>query len=89
MAIERCKSCGTFVPAHYTTRGLCDECKWNTWIPPGYQKREEYEMDVIWGHVNATQRPPLGVEFLDRRGPLLSELLPMCKCAPIVKRRYL
>ena len=44
--------------------------------------RERYAMDIVWAHLNATLRPPLGVEFLDNPGPALSLNLPMCKRKP-------
>ena len=28
----QCKRCGAKIPAYYASRGLCDDCKWNTWI---------------------------------------------------------
>jgi len=64
------------------TRGYCDGCKWDTWIPPGFGVREEYRRDPAWGHLNATRRPPLGVEFLDRAIAPLTDMLAMCKRRP-------
>jgi len=80
--MDRCIKCGAPVPAYYVSQGFCDDCKWDTWIPRGHEVREGYAMDVVWGHLNATRRPPLGVEFLDRAGPALSVRLPMCERKP-------
>lgn len=60
-----CSNCGEAVAPYYATRGLCDSCKWDTWIPQGYQKRERYRLEPAFGHANRTCRPLLGVEFLD------------------------
>ena len=79
-----CTRCQAVAPAYYITRGLCDDCKWNTWIPDGYTDREEYELVPEWDHLNATRRPPLGAEFLDRRHMTISQVLPMCVRKPKV-----
>ncbi len=71
----RCTKCGQVVPEYYLTRGLCDDCKWDTWIPRGYQDRENYEHDAAWGHDNATRRPALGVRFLDHHLPPVGMVL--------------
>jgi hypothetical protein len=47
----------------YRAHDICMECFIYSHIPPGYIRRERY----IGG--NATVRPPLGVEWLDGRGP--------------------
>ena len=78
----RCKRCGETIPAYYCSRGLCDDCKWDTWIPPGHQRREEYKFDPAWGHANATRRPRLGTDFLDHRQLMPSDVLPMCLHRP-------
>ena len=85
MAAEKCRVCGATVPSYYLTQGLCDACKWNTWIPPCYQIKEEYKLDAVWGHANATTHPPLGAEFLDRKIPRLCVMLPMCRYKPIIR----
>ena len=82
----KCKVCGATVPAYYRTQAMCDDCKWDTWIPPGYQANEAYMPDPVWDHWNATRRPALGVEFLDRSGPALSLRLPMCSFKPRGRR---
>ena len=82
MSVERCTACGAEVPAYYLSAGLCDSCKWDTWIPRGHEAREEYVYSEVWGHSNATVAPPTGVEFLDRKPKALNELLPMCRRNP-------
>ena len=83
MTLKPCACCHSPVPAYYLTiQGLCDDCKWVTWIPKGYARRECYENDPLWGHENATRRPPTGVEFLDRRRKLVSDAVPMCRRKP-------
>ena len=83
MTLQLCVGCHTPVPRYYLTiQGICEDCKWMTWIPRGYAKRERYKPDPLWGHPNATRRPPLGVEFLDRRRRLVSDVPPMCRRAP-------
>jgi len=82
MAIHICSACGTAVPAYYLSRGLCDDCKWDTWIPRGYAAREKYAYSETWRHYNATRRPSLGVDFLDRKPFALNDLLPMCGRKP-------
>jgi hypothetical protein len=60
-----CQQCGDAVASYYITQGLCDGCKWDTWIPGGYEKKERYLFDPAAGHFNRTCRPALGVQFLD------------------------
>ena len=69
--LKQCGNCGMTMPAYYATQGLCDDCKWDTWVPHDYQVREAYRPDMVWGHLNATRHPRLGVEFLDQRMPWL------------------
>ncbi len=83
MTLQPCVCCHTPTPAYYLTiQGLCDDCKWMTWIPQGYARREAYKLDPVWGHANATRRPPMGVAFLDRRSVLVRDALPMCRRRP-------
>ena len=43
--------------------GRCIGCHWDQFIPPGYEKREDY---LRWGSIlRATRRPSLGIWFLD------------------------
>ena len=79
--MAKCTQCGNSVPAYYISGGLCDGCKWDTWIPPGYQKKEKCEMDPGWGHANATRRPLLGVEFLDHHNHVW-ETIAACRRKP-------
>ena len=67
MTKKLCTRCGQPAPAHHLCQGLCDGCKWDTWIPAGYEKAEKYVPHEVWDHPNATCRPALGVEFLDGR----------------------
>ena len=80
--MNNCRNCGRLVPLYYLSQGFCDDCKWDTWIPTGHEAREMYEMDLVWGHLNATRRAPLGVKFLDSLGPALSLQLPICRHKP-------
>ncbi len=82
MSEQACVKCGQVVPAYYLSQGYCDCCKWDTWIPAGFDRREQYAVSKIWGHVNATKRPALGVSFLDDRRLAAGELLAMCKNVP-------
>ncbi|NLF30823.1 MAG: hypothetical protein GX591_08045 [Planctomycetes bacterium] len=83
MTLQRCICCHTPVPRYYLTIvGLCDDCKWTTWIPRGYARRERYSLDPFSGHPNATHRPPLGAEFLDRRRRRVSDRAPLCGRMP-------
>ena len=82
MTLQPCARCKTPTPAYYLTQGLCDDCKWLTWIPEGYADREAYEHDPVWGHENATLRPPMGVDFLDQRARMVSDVMPMCRKTP-------
>jgi len=61
---------------------VCDACKWDGYIPGDYGIRERYRFDPIWGHENATQRPPLGMPFLDERRLLLQEMVAMANRKP-------
>ncbi|MFW6145723.1 MAG: hypothetical protein ACOC7R_00150 [Planctomycetota bacterium] len=86
MTLHLCAGCHRPTPAYYLTiQGLCDDCKWMTWIPRGYVRREAYKLDPVWGHLNATRRPPMGVGFLDQRARLVSDVLPMCARRPNVQ----
>jgi hypothetical protein len=71
--MAECRTCGHDEPAITMVAGLCDGCRLDTWIPPGYQKREKYVFIEAYGYSNATCRPKLGVEFLDHPHPLLAE----------------
>lgn len=65
MELVICRQCGQAVAPYYVSQGLCDSCKWDTWIPEGYEKRERYLYDPAAGHLNRTIRPSLGISFLD------------------------
>jgi hypothetical protein len=65
MEMVICRHCGQPVAPYYVSQGLCDDCKWDTWIPEGYEKKERYLYDPAAGHCNRTVRPLLGVPFLD------------------------
>ena len=65
MELVICRQCGQPVPLYYVSQGLCDGCKWDTWIPERYEKKERYLYDPGADHLNRTVRPPLGVPFLD------------------------
>ena len=77
-----CRKCGDVVPAYYTVGRLCYCCHLDSYIPSGYQKAEQYRRDPIWGHMNATKRPSLGVPFLDESGPRMELLLLMSRRQP-------
>lgn len=62
-------------PLYVGPGGLCYGCWLDTYIPFGHEGREKYEYDSVWGHLNATCRPPLGVEFLDAKGSKVCEIL--------------
>ncbi len=64
-----CRKCGDVVPAYYLVGRVCYSCHLDGYIPAGYQKAEQYRWDPVWGHLNATKRPFLGVSFLDESGP--------------------
>ena len=76
---EVCKKCGGTYPTQYMSRGYCDGCKWDTWIPRNYEKREMYQYDESFGQVNATMRPRLGVQFLDHSPPRLADVVQWIK----------
>ena len=82
MNVHGCANCGARVADYYLSCGLCDDCKWVTWLPDDYAKRERYVHSELWGHANATCTPPTGVEFLDHNFKTISELLPMCLRRP-------
>lgn len=79
MSSAVCGTCGATVPAFYLSGGLCDGCKWDTWIPEGYQQREAYAFDPAWRHPNATRRPPLGPTFLDERGDNVWDIMQVAR----------
>lgn len=68
-----CPRCGRRGPAFYFASGVCDDCRWDAWIPRDYAAREKYVYDPAWKHANATRRPPLGVAFLDARASIRCE----------------
>ncbi len=82
MAEQKCSTCGRMFPAYYLTRGYCDGCKWDTWIPDGFRQREDYRMDPVWGQFNATRRPRVGVGFLDQHVATMETQLTLCKRKP-------
>ena len=79
-----CSVCGRIVPRYYLSAGRCDDCHWDTYIPPDYPAGERYRPDRYWGHLNATARPPLGVEFLDRPGPGVAQTLQARRYRPVL-----
>ena len=74
--MAECASCRQEYPAYYLAGGLCDGCRWDTWIPGDYSARERYEYDPAWGHANRTRRPATGIDFLDS-GPSVFDALRM------------
>lgn len=83
MSVLICPRCGerNGDPFYFHGDGLCDGCHWDTYIPRGYVIAERYSIDPVWGHRNATQRPPLNVEFLDREG------LKICRALLLIKNK--
>jgi hypothetical protein len=77
-----CRVCGGTFDPYYISAGLCDGCKWDTYIPKGYMAREKYEHDPAWGHTNRTVRASLGVGFLDKHLLTCLEVMAMCKNKP-------
>ena len=70
----RCRICGKLFPAMYLSAGRCDGCKWDAYIPAGYEDREKYHYDPALCQVNAMENPPLGVPFLDCHTPTIEEI---------------
>jgi len=70
-----CPKCGDVVPIYYMVKRICYSCHLDRYVPRGYEQAEQYRWDPVWGHMNATKRPPLGVPFLDQTALRLELLL--------------
>ena len=77
MAKRVCPRCGEHNggPFYFHANGLCDGCHWDDYIPRGYMEAEAYVLDPVWQHRNATCRPPLHVDLLDRHGLKICDAL--------------
>lgn len=60
-----CKECGGEFAQQYMHGEICTECWYFSYLPSDYKVKEEYEYDAIWGHENATEKPPVGVGWLE------------------------
>ena len=78
-----CEGCGEEIgDPRYMAGGFCFGCRLDAWIPPDYAELELYTYDIIWGHANATRRPPLGIRFLDEQRMTTAEMLIRAKTRP-------
>ncbi|MCK4625065.1 MAG: hypothetical protein KAV00_07130 [Phycisphaerae bacterium] len=69
---------------------ICFGCRLDKYLPPNYEKHEQYVFVKAYGHSNATRRPPTGKPILDTpSGPRIYKfILKLPKKTP-VPRRYL
>ena len=53
-------------PDYYiTSRGVCQGCMLDGYVPRGHRGREDYVYDEVYQHENASAKPATGVDLLD------------------------
>ena len=58
---------------------VCYGCRLDRLVPSNYPPKEDYGLDIVWGHLNARAHPPTGVPILDSTPPRLSQMPALLK----------